>query len=294
MMTHAAPRGGQPSRVPAARAHAAALEALLGFKPPEPPLPPGVAVVGSRSDRPGSDAASRAAKAGAKAEARAAIEAKQAAQPRGGGGGGGGGNYHGMTPKNAPSMNFGGHDKAGKFIFYRGMARYPSGNVVLVRRQTLGSNPARNVKFLGNLRGGREAWTAPLEAARGRAAAARGSCYWSRTSTTISTSASRANSTRTTASTSSAASRPPEKKMISKWETYMPVALHRTFERLARQPMTVGADDLDAFEFTSLFDKLRTKDVEEVVKRSSEHCWSSRVGGSPTLLSRWRARARAG
>ena len=31
--------------------------------------------------------------------------------------------------------------------------------------------------------------------------------------------------------------------------------------------MTVGADDLDAFEFTSLFDKLRTKDVEEVVKR---------------------------
>ena len=63
-----------------------------------------------------------------------------------------------------------------------------------------------------------------------------------------------------------------------------PIALTTTFERLARQPMTVGADDLDAFEFTSLFDKLRTKDVEEVVRKAASTLGRHGVG-SPAALT---------
>jgi hypothetical protein len=40
LMTHAAPRGGQPSRVSAAIKHAGALAVLLGYTPALPPLPP--------------------------------------------------------------------------------------------------------------------------------------------------------------------------------------------------------------------------------------------------------------
>jgi hypothetical protein len=40
VMTHAAPRGGQPTRVGPARSHQNALIKLLGFVPPPPPAPP--------------------------------------------------------------------------------------------------------------------------------------------------------------------------------------------------------------------------------------------------------------
>ena len=40
LLTHAAPRGGQPSRVAASRVHAGALHYLLGYVPDPPPMPP--------------------------------------------------------------------------------------------------------------------------------------------------------------------------------------------------------------------------------------------------------------
>lgn len=55
--------------------------------------------------------------------------------------------------------------------------------------------------------------------------------------------------------------RPSEKKMINKWETYMPVALHRTYDRLVRQPLRLATTQLDAYPFESLFDALREKEL---------------------------------
>ena len=45
---------------------------------------------------------------------------------------------------------------------------YPCGGVqvLLVRREEMGENPARNVKFLGNLRGDESEWADALEEAR--------------------------------------------------------------------------------------------------------------------------------
>ena len=62
-----------------------------------------------------------------------------------------------MAARNADSCNFGGHD--GRYIYYRGMKLpFQNGRVLLVRRAILGINPARNVKFLGNLLGDQTEW----------------------------------------------------------------------------------------------------------------------------------------
>ena len=44
--------------------------------------------------------------------------------------------------------------------------------------------------------------------------------------------------------------------MINKWETYMPIALHRTYDRLYRQPHTLTAATLETLDFESLFTKV--------------------------------------
>ena len=44
--------------------------------------------------------------------------------------------------------------------------------------------------------------------------------------------------------------------MINKWETYMPIALHRTYDRLYRQPHTLTAATLETLDFESFFTKV--------------------------------------
>ena len=70
-----------------------------------------------------------------------------------------------MTPRNENSSNFVGHED--NMIKYRGM-RIPfhNGRVVLATRCALGTNPARNVKFLGNLKGSRTDWEHALARAK--------------------------------------------------------------------------------------------------------------------------------
>ena len=250
MMTHAAPRGGQPA-ASLPRAPTPPRSRRCWASPLEPPLPP---LSSARAPTAPARRGLARGEGGGEGGARG-HRGEQAAQPRGGGGGGGG-NHYGMTPKNAPSANFGG-DKAGKFIFYRGMKLlFSSGNVVLVRRQTLGSTPRTSVPRQPPRRRRDRA----AEAAMAAAAAA---CAIGAPSTTISTSTSRR--ARLEPLPPPLQPLPAREEDDLKWDVHRPPPHLRA---VGAPPMTVGADDLDAFEFTSLFDKLRTKDVEEVVKRA--------------------------
>ena len=287
LMTHSAPRGGQPSRVSASRTHFAALTALLGYTPDPAPMPTNWktrAKKGEPKKIKGKQAAGRHSSG-----ALALQDPALCADLDGGGGGGGGGNgaddsvpvaiesgvvkseagpapshqqlssKREQTPRNAESRNFGGHD--GRCIHYRGM-RLPfhNGQVVLVSRKIMSLNPARNVKFLGNLQGSRAEWATAFTEAKVRADAA---------GLVLSVFAQYDELHLHLPGGIDSNHclhlfnhyRPPEKKMINKWETYMPIALHRTYDRLHRQPITITATQLESLEFSSLFEKLRDKEL---------------------------------
>ena len=237
LMTHAAPRGGQPSRVAGNRQHSISLQALLGYVPNPPPMPTtdptarapakkkleqqqqqqqqqqggggeggggkgtggegegetSAAVSAETSERASAFAAAAAAAAAASAAAAAAsataramwseknVDLPIAAEPVRTAGpsslSAGGGHHARRAPReevgcrnHEASRNY--HGNQGRFIKYRNMKLpFNNGQVLLVRRETLGLNPARNVKFLGNLKGERAEWDGALAAAKERAAA---------------------------------------------------------------------------------------------------------------------------
>ena len=183
LMTHSAPRGGQPSKVPSSRTHHAALVGLLGYTPPPAPMPTAEQIKErKRKSKQSTAAGSEEGAEGNPSDAAAAQEPKLAVRgperkppPKvplpstlTGGGPSRPSDDTRQTPRNHESRNFGGHD--GRFIHYRGM-RLPfrCGQVLLARRIQLSSNPARNVKFLGNLVGSRSEWEPVLETAQQRA-----------------------------------------------------------------------------------------------------------------------------
>ena len=58
--------------------------------------------------------------------------------------------------------------------------------------------------------------------------------------------------------------RPLGKKMINKWETYNPIAMHRTYERLHRQSqLGISPAQLTSLDFTTLFEALRSHEIAE-------------------------------
>ena len=132
--------------------------------------------------------------------------------------------------------------------------------MLLVRRHRLGINPARNVKFLGTLTGGSEEWSGVLAAATERAHAA--GLHLS-----LLTQYDQMHMSQPGGLDSNHCLhlfnhyRPSTKKMINKWETYNPIALHRTYERLHRQTLSISADALSSLEFEGLFDMLRASEI---------------------------------
>ena len=138
---------------------------------------------------------------------------------------------------------------------------FSNAQVLLVRRERLGTNPARNVKFLGNLQGPPSDWQDELAAAQERARQAGLVLVLARRYDEL-------HLTRPGGLDSNHCLhlfnhfRPAEKKMINKWETYMPIALHRTYERLVRQPLHMSAGPLAALQFDGLFDKLREREIQ--------------------------------
>lgn len=299
LMTHAAPRGGQPSRVGASRVHATALVGLLGYTPDPPPVPTELPVrrkkkkgkllskgepaadegepAADEGDDKGGDESGEGNEVNAEGDeeeangvddAHVTAEAPSGEPPgtHGNGGAGRGGRERALskallkqTPRNAESRNFGGHE--GRFIHYRSMKLpFHNGQVVLLRRMRLGTNPARNVKFLGNLKGSRAEWQGAFEVARARAEAA-GLLL------SVFTQYDQLHVSLKGGLDSNHCLhlfnhyRPPEKKMINKWETYMPIALHRTYDRLYRQPNTITAAHLSSLDFEHLFEKLRAKEL---------------------------------
>ena len=174
----------------------------------------------------------------------------------------------GPVPRNQESRNFDGH--SGRHINYRGMKlAFSNAQVLLVRRERLGTNPARNVKFLGNLQGPPSDWQSALAAAKERAQQAGLVLVLARQYDEL-------HLTRPGGLDSNHCLhlfnhfRPSEKKMINKWETYMPIALHRTYERLVRQPVHVTAAQLQGLQFDGLFDKLRERDIQKVQEPAEE------------------------
>ena len=258
LMTHAAPRGGQPAKMSSSRTHGAALVELLGYVPTAAPRRPaaeeprpGKSKLHAPKPRPGQGAGGSGA-----APASASASAQQLVRRT-------------ATPRNHESRNFSGQD--GNFIYYRGMRlSFRQGQVLLVRRQQLGSNPARNVKFLGSLLGSPAEWHAALQAAEARAKA-------SALVLTLARQYSDLHLNQPGGLDSNHCLhlfnhfRPADKKMISKWETYMPVALHRTYERLARQPLQISPAQLAAINFDGLFDALPAKE-RAIVRRRQRAC----------------------
>ena len=246
LMTHAAPRNGQPAKLASSRSHTAAVVALLGYVPSTPAaLEPGV------KQEPGAKAytsASSIAPPKPNLAERTVKPSKSESRPA-------------PVPKNHESRNFGGHDA--RHINYRGMKlAFSNAQVLLVRRERLGTNPARNVKFLGNLQGPPSDWQSELVAAKVRAQQAGLVLVLARQYDEL-------HLTRPGGLDSNHCLhlfnhfRPTEKKMINKWETYMPIALHRTYERLVRQPLHMSAGPLGALQFDGLFDKLREREIQQ-------------------------------
>ena len=281
LMTHGAPRGGQASKIASARTHSLALAKLLGYEPPPPPLPKEADVrkriskkakkemegVGGAADEPGG--APLVAAPGDQQSGALAASAPRAAGSGGNwvsssssSGGGVARALSGGRQKDV-SSNFLGHD--GKFIHYRGMKlAFQNGQVLMVRREALGANPARNVKFLGNLTGGDDEWGSSLAAARERASAA-GLLL------SLFTQFDQLHLSESGGLDSNHCLhlynhyRPSGKKMINKWETYNPIALHRTYERLMRQSQSiVTPQQLASLEFEGLFDPLRASELPEI------------------------------
>ena len=255
-MTHAAPRNGQPAKLASSRSHSAAVVALLGYVPSTP----AASEAGVKQEPSGTyGRLARSAPAAAHASAsssappkpsvaeRAGRPPKSESRPA-------------PVPKNHESRNFGGHDA--RHINYRGMKlAFSNAQVLLVRRERLGTNPARNVKFLGNLQGPPSDWQDELAAAQERARQAGLVLVLARRYDEL-------HLTRPGGLDSNHCLhlfnhfRPAEKKMINKWETYMPIALHRTYERLVRQPLHMSAGPLAALQFDGLFDKLREREIQ--------------------------------
>lgn len=250
LLTHSQPRGGQLIKMSASRSHTSALTQLLGYTPETPEgstvnYAVGVTATGAAGPSalqppkpkapprfvPGPDS-------GASGNAAAVVKA---------------------TPRNGESRNFLGED--GKFIYYRGMRlSFMCGQVLLVRRKELSSNPARNVKFLGNLQGTSEEWGGVLEAARERADAAGLILFLAKQYSELNINLPGGLDSNHCLHLFNHF-RPAEKKMISKWETYFPVALHRTYDRLVRQPLTITAERLASVSFESLFDVLKEQEL---------------------------------
>lgn len=179
LSTHASPRGGQPPKVSASRTHINALTKLLGYRPkPAPHLPTSdqpKAPTDIKEGLPPKDSeldarlegtlttrspvvAVSVSGAASTGSAEDGSESKKRAPQS-------------LTPRHHESSNFAGSDN--RYIFYRGM-RLPflTGHVLLVRRVALSANPARNVKFLGNLSGAPAEWQPALRLAHGRASEA--------------------------------------------------------------------------------------------------------------------------
>jgi hypothetical protein len=248
LMTHAAPRNGQPAKLASSRSHTAALVALLGYVPAA--LEPGVKREPGAKPAPADAYSSMSSIAPLKPNSaeRTVKPSKSESRPA-------------PVPKNHESRNFGGHDA--RHINYRGMKlAFSNAQVLLVRRERLGTNPARNVKFLGNLQGPPSDWQGELAAAKERAQQAGLVLVLARQYDEL-------HLTRPGGLDSNHCLhlfnhfRPAEKKMINKWETYMPIALHRTYERLVRQPLHMSAGRLDALQFDGLFDKLREREIQQ-------------------------------
>ena len=244
----------------ASRSHSAALVKLLGYTP-APPAEAPAAAAGAEA-RP---------KLGRPSEGAPGVGATAPAEkPK-------------MTPRNGESRNFTGED--GRFIYYRGMRlSFMCGQVLLVRRLHLSQNPARNVKFLGNLQGTEGEWGGALHAASERAHAAGLVLLMARQYSDL-------NVSRPGGLDSNHCLhlfnhfRPPDKKMISKWETYFPVALHRTYDRLVRQPLAIAAEQLSTLSFETLFDALREKELRRAAAaRDPRRRWLLLV------TRRWRSR----
>ena len=181
------------------------------------------------------------------------------------------------------SSNFVGID--GNFILYRSMKLpFQMGQVLLVRRQRLGNNPARNVKFLGNLQGAPSEWATALSAATERAKAAE-------LILSLFTRYDQLHFERLGGLDSNHCLhlfnhfRPKSKKMINKWETYNPIALHRTYERLHKQTQQfVTPDQLAHMSFEGLFDALHESELAPpAMLTSSESCGVE--GGQGNLFS---------
>ena len=233
VLTHSNPRGGQPVKMPASRSHSSALVRLLGYTPAPPDTSgaaPGEAKPPKPKPKPAVPAASGALK---------------------------------TTPRNGESRNFLGED--GRFIYYRGMRlSFLCGQVLLVRRKDLSSNPARNVKFLGNLQGTPAEWGGALAAARERAKAAGLVLLLAKQYSELNINLPGGLDSNHCLHLFNHF-RPPEKKMISKWETYFPVALHRTYDRLVRQPLSISSERLASLSFESLFDALKEQASEKYI-----------------------------
>lgn len=296
LMTHGSPRGGQPSKVPASKTHSAALRALLGYTPEPPPLPKegeatekkaqkakqdvrrthedamvevdvptgvGPSETGGESGSIDPLLARRLEVLADAAGERQVRQPAMAVLPR---------DRHGHQE----SRNFSGHD--GRFIHYRGMKLpFHCGQVLLLRRKLLSDNPARNVKFLGNLSGTPTDWKGPLEVAQERAAHAN----------LVLLLAFRYDDLHLSQSGGLDSNhclhlfnhfRPEGKKMINKWETYMPVALHRTYERLIRQPLRISPVELEQLQLDSVFGALREKEIVKMKQIQEEVDPASSLG----------------
>ena len=91
--------------------------------------------------------------------------------------------------------------------------------------------------------------------------------------------------------------RPKIKKMINKWETYNPIALHRTYERLHKQTQQfVTPDQLAHMSFEGLFDALHESELAPpAMLTSSESCGVEGAGSlsraarptAPRVRSYW-------
>ena len=256
LMTHAAPRNGQPAKLASSRSHSAAVVALLGYVPSTP----AASEAGVKQEPSGTyGRLARSAPAAAHASASSSAPPKPGAAERAGRPPKSE-SRPAPVPKNHESRNFGGHDA--RYINYRGMKlAFSNAQVLLVRRERLGTNPARNVKFLGNLQGPPSDWQDALAAAQERARQAGLVLVLARRYDEL-------HLTRPGGLDSNHCLhlfnhfRPAEKKMINKWETYMPIALHRTYERLVRQPLHMSAGPLAALQFDGLFDKLREREIQ--------------------------------
>ena len=266
LMTHAAPRGGPPAKMASSRTHGSALIELLGHVPAAPPRaaleesqPPGTTKLQDSEQEEHS--------------APATIPAQLARRS--------------VTPRNHESRNFSGQD--GNFIYYRGMRlSFRRGQVLLVRRQRLGSNPAHNVKFLGSLLGTPSEWHAALQGAQERAKASALILVLARQYSDLHLNQPGGLDSNHCLHLFNHF-RPADKKMINKWETYMPVALHRTYERLVRQPLQISPGQLCAMTFQGLFDALPEKDLQSAPQQPAAATRELLV-----VTRRWKSSVRLG